>query len=302
MRVAALSGGVGGARLVDGLARLLDPASLTVVTNVGDDFEHWGLRICPDLDTVMYTLSGDADEARGWGLEGESFRTLERMRALGQDGWFALGDLDLATHLVRTAALAAGARLTRVTADLCASHGVRHAVLPVSDGPRPTVIHTADGRTLGFQEWLVRERAPAVRAVELAGDAGVAPEAEAALRAADVVVVGPSNPYVSIEPILAVPGVREALGGKPIVGVSPIVGGRAIKGPLAEMIPAIDGRAPSAEAVARRYGALVSAMVVERGDEWTDGPRVRGADTVMRSAADRVRLAEVVLEVARELA
>jgi len=304
----ALSGGVGGARLVDGLAALLPAPSLTVVVNTGDDFDHWGLRVCPDLDTVMYTLAGVVDPSRGWGLADESFRTLERMKSIGGADWFLLGDRDLATHLRRTEALAGGQSLTEVTATLCAAQGVTQRVLPMSDRPCATLVETESEGTLGFQDWFVRRRAaPTVRAVHSPADTPAPAALLAALESCDLVILGPSNPYVSIEPILARPGVRERVMARPVVALSPIVGGRAVKGPLAEMIGSIRGEPADAGAIVRHYGVrseggLLSGVVVERGDEGTvRGLPVRACQTVMGGRDDRARLASVMLEFAETL-
>ncbi len=298
-RVVVLSGGVGGARFLHGVARALPADDVTAIVNTGDDLAHWGLSISPDLDTVMYTLADLADEARGWGLLGETFGALEMMRRYGGDAWFSLGDRDLATHLVRTQALAAGATLSEVTRRLCLAVGVPQRVLPMTDGSCRTRIDTADHGALPFQDWFVRLRtAPEARRVWFDGDPPPAPEVIPAIRAADLVLFGPSNPYVSIDPILDRPGVREAIAGKPVVAVSPIVGGQAVKGPLAAMIATIEGEPASAAAVARHYGGLIAGMVVERGDEgaFADDPALRGirvlaTDTIMGDEAGRLRLA-----------
>jgi LPPG:FO 2-phospho-L-lactate transferase len=299
MRVTALSGGVGGARLLDGLhAELGD--SLTAIVNTGDDLEHWGLQVSPDVDTVLYTLSGLADEARGWGLVDETFRALEMMRRFGGEDWFALGDRDLAIHLTRTRALAAGETPTAITARLARALGVRARILPMADAPCRTRIDS-DGQSLPFQEWFVRLRAqPRVDRVWFDGEPPPAPGVLEALDEADVVIIGPSNPYVSIDPILSRPGVRAALTRKPAIAVSPIVGGRAVKGPLARMIGELDGREASADAVAAHYGVLVRGWVIEHGDT-VEGPAYATA-TVMRDRDDRRRLAREVLEFARSLA
>ena len=203
LSVVALAGGVGGARLVDGLDRTLPPGSLTVVVNTGDDFQHWGLHISPDLDTVMYTLAGLSPEDRGWGIAGDTFQVLEEAKRRGVDEWFQLGDRDLVTHLSRSGALARGVSLTRVTAELCKTLGVERPILPMTDAPRPTSIVTQAGKELVFQEWLVKARAaPAVREVRHQGTDQTTHEVLAALTAADLVVICPSNPYVSIDPIL----------------------------------------------------------------------------------------------------
>lgn len=300
-RVVALCGGVGGARLADGLAAALPPGALTLIVNTGDDFEHWGLCIAPDLDTVMYTLAGLAPVDRGWGLVDETFRAHAAVARLGGSSWFHLGDSDLGTHLVRTEALRRGDTLSQVTDRLRRALGVGPRLLPMADGPRPTTIVTPDGE-LSFQDWLVRERGlPPVDAVRFSGAPEPAPGVLDALAGADLIVIGPSNPYVSIDPILALTGVREALARRPVVALSPIVGGRAVKGPLAEMIPRLASEPASAGAIRRHYGALLDAMVVEAGDEGliADLP-VLGAQTVMSDRADRARLARELLDFAGE--
>ena len=300
--VVFLSGGVGGARLLHGFAQVLEPESLTAVVNTGDDFSHWGLSISPDLDTVMYTLAGMADEARGWGLKDETFRAFERMRALGAADWFQLGDADLATHMFRTEALARGDSLTQVTGKLCQRAGVRVRVLPMSDKPRRTMLETFEHGTLPFQEWLVQRRAPRVQGVHFVGAREAAPAVLRAIEAADLVVVGPSNPYVSIDPILTLSGVRECLLDKLVVALSPIVRGRAVKGPLAEMIRVLAREDPTPGAIVRHYDGLLSGMVVEQGDEgFVDDAAVLGTQTVMGGAEDRARLAREVLAFAETL-
>jgi LPPG:FO 2-phospho-L-lactate transferase len=297
-RVVALSGGVGGARLLRGLAGVLPAGSLSAVVNTGDDFQHWGLHISPDVDTVMYTLAGMSHEERGWGLATETFTALEAMKLYGEDGWFALGDRDLATHLARTLGLARGETLTAITDRLCRAVGATARVLPMSDGRRATMIDTKEHGTLSFQTWFVRHRAaPAVERVWFDGNPGTSPTVLEALTAADLVVLGPSNPYVSIDPILTLPGVREAVFAKSVVAVSPIVGGRAVKGPLATMIPQIAHVPPSAAAVAAHYPGL-AGIVVERGDA-APGVRTLETDTLMVDAAASERLARAVLELGR---
>lgn len=301
-KVVCLSGGVGGARFLHGVAQALAPEQLTAVVNTGDDFSHWGLTVCPDLDTVMYTLGGHADEARGWGLADESFRTLEQMRKLGAPAWFALGDKDLATHLVRTEALRRGQSLTEVTAELCAAFGVKARVLPMCDAPRPTLLDTFAHGVLPFQRWLVECGAPPVRAVQFSGEHQASPQVLDALAQADLVLIGPSNPYVSIDPILTLAGVRACLSDKCVVAVSPIVHGRAVKGPLAHMLESLSGARPSAYAVAQHYGDLLRGFVVEEGDQGAfDGLPVLATRTVMGGAADRLRLAREVLAFAQSL-
>jgi LPPG:FO 2-phospho-L-lactate transferase len=303
-RVVALSGGVGGARFLDGLVRALPPGAVTAIVNTGDDFVHLGLTICPDLDTVMYTLAGVGDEARGWGLAGETFAALAMVRRYDGPAWFSLGDQDLATHLLRSEALRAGEPLSRVTARLCAALGLGARVLPMAEAPCRTMIETEGEGVLPFQEWFVRRRAePAVRAVRIEGRPPPAAGVLEAIDACDLVLVGPSNPYVSIDPILAVEGVAAALARRPVVAVSPIVAGRAVKGPLAAMIPALAGEPPTAGAIARHYGALLRGIVVERGDEGgVRGLPVRGTATIMTGREERLRLAREALAFAAELA
>lgn len=301
-KVVLLSGGVGGARFAHGVAQLLDSQELTVIVNTGDDLLHWGLYVCPDLDTVMYTLSGRADEVRGFGLRDETFAVLSSMRALAAEDWFALGDRDLATHLFRTEALARGRSLTQVTAQLCELLCVGARVLPMCDAPRRTMIETCDHGLLAFQEWLVKLGAPRVRAVHFRGENQPSSAVLGALEEADLVLIGPSNPYVSVDPILSLAGVLQRIEGKRVVALSPIVHGRAIKGPLAEMIHTLAGREPCADAIAAHYGKLLSGLVVERGDEaMVRGVATLGTDTVMGASADRARLAREVLHFAEGL-
>lgn len=299
-RVVALAGGIGGARLVDGLAAVLPPDELTIVVNTGDDFEHLGLFVSPDVDTVMYTLAGLSDRERGWGLAGETFRAMESVAALAGPSWFSLGDRDLGTHLVRTDRRRRGERLTDITASFATALGVRHRILPMSDSPRQTMLETHDGRVLDFQSWLVGERGqPAVRALRYEGASRATNEVSAAIDAADLVVLAPSNPYVSIDPILALDGVRARVDAKPVVALSPIVAGKAVKGPLAAMLRDVSGRAPSAASVLSHYAGLVDAYVVERGDEVDiAGVPVHATSTVMGGRDDRARLARELLDFA----
>jgi LPPG:FO 2-phospho-L-lactate transferase len=304
MNVVVLSGGVGGARLLDGLARALPPGSMTGIVNTGDDFVHLGMHVSPDLDTVMYTLAGLAHEERGWGLTEETFAGLAMVRRYGGPDWFALGDRDLATHLLRSEALRAGDSLSTITRRLCGALGIEHPILPMSDEPVRTLIDTADEGTLSFQHWFVRRRAePRVRAVRFDGSRTPAPGVIDAIDTCDVVLFGPSNQYVSIDPILCLDGVREAIAHKPVVALSPIVAGAAIKGPLATMMRDLSGEAASAGAVAAHYGGLICAMVVERADEPTvSSIPVLGTSTIMRSRQDRLRLAREILAFAAKAA
>jgi len=303
MSIVVLAGGVGGAKFAHGVMRALpNPADLTVIVNVGDDFEHFGLEICPDLDTVCYTLAGLENPATGWGRRGESWRVMEAVAALGGPDWFRLGDLDLATHLERTRRLRRGEPLSAVTAAFCRAWGVPARVLPVSDQPIPTVVLTEEGE-MAFQEYFVRRRwQPRVRGFRFVGaeQALPAPGVLEALRIASVVLLAPSNPFVSIDPILAVPGVRQALAGKPVVAVSPIVGGQAVKGPAAKMFREL-GFTPSAAAVAEHYRGVASHFVLDAADALQAAavrqhvPRVLVADTLMTSPEKRRQLAGEVL-------
>ncbi len=304
MKVCALAGGVGGAKLAAGLEAVLPPGNLAVVVNTADDFDLWGLRICPDLDTVMYTLAGIANPETGWGITDESFAALDMLARYGEDTWFKLGDRDLATHVLRTARLRAGEPLTRITADLSGALEVRSVILPMCDEPVATVLDTPDG-PLEFQEYFVgRGQRDEVLDVRLHGIEDTRPTDAVlgALTSADLVVFCPSNPVVSIGPILAVPGMRKALAASrvPKVAVSPIVGGRALKGPADRMLASL-GHEVSAVGVARMYEGLVSGMVIDGVDngEISEiealGMRVLATDAVMRDEPDRARLAREVL-------
>ena len=309
MNIVALAGGVGGAKLAHGLAQLLPPENLTVIVNTGDDFEHLGLKICPDLDTVCYTLAGIANPATGWGRVDESWNALESLAALGGPAWFRLGDRDLGLHLERTRRLRAGAPLSQVTADLCRALGVVHPVLPMSDEAVPTRVFTAEGE-LSFQEYFVHQQCrPQVTGFRFqdAALARPAPGVLESLAAAQVVVFCPSNPWVSIDPILAIPGLREAVSAHPVVAVSPIIGGQTVKGPAAKMYAEL-GVQPSALAVARHYAGLLAGFVMDRLDaelaeavEQT-GIRACVTDTFMRTLDDRRRLAGEVIEFCQSLA
>lgn len=301
-RLVYLSGGVGGARLAHGLYGALEPGQLTCVVNTGDDLLHWGLHVAPDLDTMLYTLADVADIERGWGLQGETFEALARVKRYGGDDWFALGDRDLATHIMRSDWLRSGQTLTQVTQRLASALGITATLLPMTDASCETMIDT-DAGTLAFQRWLVAERGlPLVRRVWSRGATEASPEVHAALERATLVVVGPSNPYVSVDPILALRGVRERLRELPVLAVSPIVHGRAVKGPLAGMLETLGQTSASARSIAQHYGSLLAGFVVERGDEADiSGPAVLATDTLMHTRADSRALAERVLGFAREL-
>lgn len=307
MKVVALAGGVGGARFADGLARALPVNSLTVIVNIGDDFEHLGLKICPDLDTVCYTLAGIANPETGWGLQEETYSTFEALKALGGPGWFRLGDRDLATHLERTRRLGQGETLSQITGDFCKRWGVADHVLPASDDLVPTIV-LADGGELAFQEYFVHQQCqPRVTGFRFDGvaQAQPAPGVLEAVAAADLLVICPSNPWVSVDPIVAVPGVRQAITSRrenlPVVAVSPIIAGRTIKGPAAKMFAEL-GIHPTPAAVARHYQGLISAIVIDQQDENLSSQiqdmsiAVLVTDTIMRNNDQRLRLAQETLK------
>ena len=297
MKVAVLAGGVGGARFVRGLVDVVDPAEVTVIGNVGDDLEVFGLHVSPDLDTLLYTLAGLGDEEQGWGREGETWNALETAAALGADTWFRLGDKDIGLHLVRTEALRAGDPLSAVTVRLARALGLECTLLPATDDRLRTRIETRAG-DLDFQEWFVRrghrDEALAVR-FEGAETARPAPGVLEAVERADVTVIAPSNPFVSIAPILAVQGIRDAIHGA--VAISPLIGGRAVKGPADAMFPTLAG-GTSPVHVARCYDGLIDALVFDEAD--ADGAaevealgvRPVVTQTLMRDAAASRRLAE----------
>jgi LPPG:FO 2-phospho-L-lactate transferase len=298
--IIALSGGIGGAKLALGLSRVLPPEELLIIANTGDDFEHYGLTICPDTDTLLYTLAGLDNPQLGWGRADESWAFMETLAALGGQDWFRLGDRDLALHVLRSHRLRAGDSLSAITDDFRQRFGIGPRILPMSDDPVRTKIGTDQG-WLDFQDWFVRLRAePMARAVKFAGveQARPQPVLLEALRAQPRgIVICPSNPFISIEPILAVPGLRDAIAasGAPVVAVSPIIAGQAVKGPTARMFEAL-GVTPSAAAVAARYGDLLDGYVMEHGDDGVGiTPRVFHAATLMRDLDDKTALARQVL-------
>ncbi|MBX5445345.1 MAG: 2-phospho-L-lactate transferase [Sphaerobacter sp.] len=309
-RIVALAGGVGGAKLAHGLALARPEAVLTVVVNTADDFSLFGLHISPDLDTVMYTLGGIANPQTGWGIAGDTAAALEMIGRYGRDTWFWLGDRDLATHILRTERLRAGDSLTTVTAELAGALGIRAAILPMCDEPVATIVETPDG-DLAFQDYFVRRRqADEVRGVRFEGiEAATMPDGvAAALREAAVVVLCPSNPIVSIGPILAIPGFRDLLRevAAPVVAVSPIVGGAALKGPADRMLASL-GHEVSAAGVAALYRDFLNGIVIDQVDAALAGRieemgiAVHVTDTVMRDEAHRRALADETLAFAARL-
>ncbi|MBS0520716.1 MAG: 2-phospho-L-lactate transferase [Proteobacteria bacterium] len=309
-RILALAGGVGGAKLALGLAAALPAEALTVAVNTADDFEHLGLSISPDLDTVMYTLAGIANPETGWGRRDETWAVMDALGQLGAETWFRLGDRDLATHIVRTRRLRAGARLSEVTRELAQRLGVKCAIVPMTDDPVRTIVSTDQG-DLAFQDWFVRLHCePAVRAIRFAGAETATPH-PALREPRDLrgLVVCPSNPFVSVAPILAIPGVRNTIEGLriPRVAVTPIVGGQAIKGPAAKMLAEL-GHDVSALGVARYYAGLIDGFLLDRTDAALApaiealGIKVQVTDTMMRNDLDKRRLAATTLEFVDALA
>lgn len=302
-----LAGGVGAARFLDGLVQRVDPAEVTVICNVGDDFQWHGLHVSPDIDSVIYTLAGVEGE-QGWGVRDDTSATLDALAALGEESWFAVGDRDLATHLKRTGMLRDGATLSEATAALAQARGVACTLLPVTDDPHPTIVLTDEGE-LEFQDYFVRRRAAdAVLGFRFPGAATAqpAPGVLEALREADAVIVAPSNPFVSVGPLLEVAGVRDALvaarGTR--IAISPIVGGAAIKGPAADMMRAL-GHEVSAAAVAEMYAGIIDTFVLDAVDAASApaverlGLRAVVTDTMMTSRQRRAELAQAVLDAVR---
>ncbi len=308
--VVALSGGVGGAKLALGLSRVLAPEDLLIVANTGDDFEHLGLSISPDIDTLTYVLSGLDNPVLGWGRRDETWSFMETIATLGGESWFRLGDRDLALHVERTRRLRDGQTLSQVTRDVCRQLGIAQRVLPMSDDPVRTRVLSDEG-WLDFQAYFVRRQCkPVVHELVFDGVAKARPQPDvmAALASGTVraVVICPSNPFISIEPILAVPGLRNAVAGcgAPVVAVSPIVGGRAVKGPTAKMMQEL-GLTVSAATAAQRYGGLLSGYVVDpadAGDVRGLSVTIETAPTLMTDLATREALARTVLELADSLA
>lgn len=307
--ILTLCGGVGGAKLAYGLSRTVNPDDLLVVVNTGDDFLHLGLHISPDLDTVMYTLAGEADPERGWGLAGETWNFMEAIARFKGSDWFRLGDRDLATHLYRTRALQHGLGLAEVTKSLCDAFGIKHRVLPMTDDPLQTIIATDQG-DLPFQDYFVRlDCRPRVRSVRFNWVEMARPHPEfAALlnnRELRAVILCPSNPFLSIDPILSLEGVRQGLQSTPapVVAVSPIVGGKALKGPAARIMEEL-GMAANNLSIAQYYRDFMDGLIIDRVDEDEApaieklGIKVKLTDTVMHSMQDREKLAETTLDFA----
>ena len=308
--ITVLTGGTGGAKFVDGLRQIVRPEELTIIVNTGDDLRWWGLYVSPDLDSIMYVLAGKLSQERGWGVQGDTFYCLQAMGQMGQPTWFSVGDRDLATHIFRSKLLADGKTLSEATAEIATRLGIKARILPMSNSPVDTRVLTAAG-DLSFEEYFVQRRyQDPVKSVRFAGasDAEPAPGVMEAIRSADLVLLAPSNPVTSIAPILAVPGIREALreSRASIVAVSPIVGGAAVTGPAATLMAA-QGFAASIAGVADYYRDFLDLLVVDSEDAPAaeelrkTGVRVHCTSTIMRKEEDRIALAKSVLEAAMQL-
>lgn len=304
MKIAALAGGVGGARLANGLAQILNPGELTVIVNTGDDFVYTGLHICPDLDTVTYTLAGINDPINGWGLAHETWTVLTLLDKLGHPIWFKLGDRDLATHIERTRLLQLGFSLTEVVDSLSYHLGIKHKILPMTDDPVQTQINTEEFGLLSFQEYFVKHKfQPKVKNIEFSGitDAHLTESVKTCLEQSDLVLFCPSNPFVSINPILSIPGVRELVSKKTVVAVSPLINGKTIKGPASKMMVEL-GMQPSSLNIANYYGPLLTGFVLDYADHDDASPiRQCGiipleSDILMNSLSSQARLAREVIK------
>ena len=306
-QVVVLTGGVGGAKLVLGLCHALPPEQVTAIVNTGDDFTHLGLAVSPDIDTLLYTLAGKANATQGWGRAGETWSFMEALRSLGGEDWFLLGDGDLALHVLRTQRLRAGDRLSTIIADFASAWGIGARILPMTDDRVVTQLQT-DGGLLDFQDYFVRRRCePKVEAIRFTGAkaAAPAPGVIEAIRDPDcrAILIAPSNPYLSVDPILAVPGIREALAdaSAPVVAVSPLIGGKAVKGPTAKLMSELDIR-PDAASIAEHYAGWLDALLVDTQDPPVTLPIAQArADTLMTSLEDRIRVASAALDLADRL-
>tara|TARA_R110000868_G_scaffold9783_1_gene48031 strand:- start:634 stop:1560 length:927 start_codon:yes stop_codon:yes gene_type:complete len=304
-RVVVLTGGVGGAKLVLGLSHILPPDTLTAIVNTGDDFRHLGLHVSPDIDTLLYTLADKANAAQGWGREGESWAFMAGLRELGGPDWFALGDGDMALHVLRTHTLAQGESLSQVTARFAARWNIPIRILPMSDQPVATMLDTDRGR-LEFQRYFVEQRCePAVRSIlfDGAAQAEPAPGVVDAILSADVVLIAPSNPFLSVDPLLAVPALRSALEqtAAPTVAVSPLIGGKAVKGPTAKLMGDLN-MAVDNDSIAHHYAGLIDAMLIDSGDR-CDAPGIAVAHcaTLMTTLTHKMRVAQAALDLAAGL-
>ena len=304
-RVTVLTGGVGGAKLVLGLCHIMKPEQITAIVNTGDDFSHLGLTVSPDLDTLLYTLSGKGDTEKGWGRGNETWSFMEAVASLGGAKWFQLGDGDLALHVLRSDALRRGETLSAITQNFAAAWGVGAKMLPMSDDPVATKITTDEGE-LDFQSYFVARRcAPVASAIKFSGAAAARPGPGVleAIASAETILIAPSNPYLSVDPILAVPGITEALrvAGAPMVAVSPLIGGQSVKGPTAKLMQEL-GVPLSNAAIAAHYAGLIDGLLIDTQDAAQNpGIAFASTDTLMRDLEDRKRVAAAALAFARTL-
>ncbi|GAB4526453.1 MAG: 2-phospho-L-lactate transferase [Anaerolineae bacterium] len=301
-KITLLVGGVGGAKLAYGLAKIMPPEDLTIIVNTGDDFWHYGLRISPDLDTIMYTLADLVDKTRGWGLAGDTQQALDALRRLGDTPWFGLGDQDLATHMLRTRMWHEGIRLTDITRHLTSSLGIQPNILPMADAPIATLVDTDEYGELGFQVYFVKHRwQPTLKGLRYAGAeaAQMTDDVRRAIEEADALIIGPSNPWLSISPILAVPGMRDLIQSRsiPRIAVTPIIKGEAVKGPTAKIMREL-GLSVSPETVIAFYGDVINGFVYDTRDHLESRPALRttGLDTYMTDEDKRVALAQNILD------
>lgn len=303
MKVTALAGGVGGAKLVEGLVNCLSPEDLTVIVNTGDDFDLFNLRICPDLDTICYTLAGISNNETGWGVDEESHNALNIISRLGGPNWFQLGDKDLGTHLERTRRLHEGESLSQIVQHFCNRWGIKSRILPMSDDPVSTIVSTMDNGDLPFQDYFVKNKClPVIRKIRFEGAETAIPSQGvlASIEQSDLIVICPSNPFVSIDPILSIRGILSSVQQKPIIAVSPIIQGKALKGPAAKMFFEL-GVEPSVIAVAEHYREIITGLVIDNGDEIFSAeistinimPFI--TKTIMLTTKDRINLAQDVL-------
>ncbi len=311
LNIVALAGGVGGSRLCNGLAKLLSPEQFSMIVNTGDDMDYWGLSICPDLDTVMYTLAGVNNPETGWGLIGETYTCLESLKTFGMPSWFGIGDKDLATHITRSAYLKEGLSLTDITALMAEKLGVKHPIYPMCDQPYRTIAVTKNDE-FDFQTYFVAHKwQPELVSIrwETKQPVSLNPNLKQKLENADVIIISPSNPFVSIDPILSVPGMLPLIQNKPVIAVSPIIGGQAVKGPAAKMFPELINKPASALAVAQYYQERyhLNGFVMDnldqtyRQDVEKLGIRVFITDTLMKNQAGQIRLAGEILAFCRSL-
>jgi LPPG:FO 2-phospho-L-lactate transferase len=303
MKIVALAGGVGGAKLVCGLAQILDPGDLSVIVNTGDDFEHYGLYICPDLDTVCYSMANLSDPLTGWGREGDSYQSLDEAIKLGGPDWFRIGNKDIGTHLERTRRLKAGHKLSDITNDFCKVWGISSHIYPMTDDKVSTSLMTEEMGVLPFQEYFVHQKSqPIIKSIIFSGieSAETIPASNDAIRNADLIIICPSNPWVSIDPILNIKGIKQMILKKKVIAVSPIIQGKTLKGPAAKMFSEL-GINPSAESVFNHYQELVSGFVFDQLDSALKckidkrGVNSLVTDTIMKGLSDKVRLAEEIL-------